>query len=334
MNASVENPQYSAYVISGNTKYDVTSVMESLEIEDREKQIAKSVSINLLNIKLGDEWLSSLLKVRDRVYIYANDGKRKEEVFRGYIWVRSYKSSLDSRTLTLRCYDNLIYFQESEDSEFFASGKSTRDVISTLCQKWGVSLEYSYESITHAKLALRGALSDIFTADILDLVKDRIGKKYVILSEKDVMKVKGIGDNTTIYTIKAAQNATGTSSECTMDGMTTKVVILGKADDDDREPVEATVNGDTDKYGTLQKIINRDENTTLADAKMEAQGILDENGKPKWEYTATCADIPWIRKGDKVYVSAGDLLNSYIVNGIERRIQNSKKEMTLTLTDI
>lgn len=331
MKASKENPIYTIYVVSGSTKYNITAAVESLDFSDQEKQMAKSLEVVLLNVKVGNTWLSGLINVRDRVYVYADDGERNEEVWRGFVWSRPYKSSLNDRTLQLRCYDNLIYFQESEDAAYFTSGKSTKEIINSLCNKWGVTLSYSYESITHTKLALRGNLADIFTADILDLVKDRTGKKYVILSEKDVMQIKRTGTNTTVYRIEGGKNAIETNSECTMEGMVTKVVILGKADSNDRQPVEATLTGSTSKYGTLQKVINRDTNTTLANAKKEGQSILDENGKPKWEYEVICMDIPWIRKGDKVYVSAGDMVGNYIVKSIERSISNKSKEMTLTV---
>lgn len=332
MKASLENPIYTTYIVSGNTKYNITPAVINHDFSDQKKEMAQAVTISVMNIKVGNSWLSSLLKVRQRVYIYADDGSRNDEVFRGYIWTRSYKSSLTDREIALKCYDNLIYFQESEEAEYFSSGKSTKDVVSTLCGKWGVPLEYSYESITHAKLALRGNLADIFTADILDLVKDRTGKKYVILSTKDTMQVKPVGSNSTVYRFIAGKNAVKTSSECTMDGMITKVVILGKADENDREPVEATVAGNTSEYGTLQKVISRDENTSLADAKKEAQSILKEDGSPKWEYELTAPDIPWIRKGDKVYVNAGDIYDSYlIVTSVDRTINNKAKEMTLTM---
>ena len=329
--ASISKPEYSVYIVSGSTKYHITPAIDSISISDQKKQMAKSVTIQLANIKVGNSKLSALLSARDRVYIHANDGSKSGEVFRGFLWDGDSKNALTDNHLQLKCYDNLIYFQESEESVYFSSGKSTKDVCSSLCDNWGVKLKYTYKSITHSKLALRGYLSDIFTADILDLVKDRTGKKYVIISEKDVMQIKGVGENSTIYHFKAKQNATQTASRFTMDGMVTKVVILGKADDNDREPVEATVSGDTAKYGTLQKTINRDENTSLADSKKEAQSIIDENGKPKWEYELKAVDVPWIRKGDKIYADAGDLSGYYIVVGIDRTISRYKREMILDL---
>lgn len=331
MAATQTSPIYTVYIIVGDTKYNVTPAVVALDRSEEEKQIAQSVKLQLMDVQVSGSKLSSLIKTRSRVYIYADDGTKKEEVFRGYIWARTYNNSLTDMELLYKCYDNLIYFQESDDSAYYSSGKKTKDVMTALCKKWGIKLEYSYESITHAKLVLRGKLSDIFTADILDLVKDRSGKKYVIRSEKDVMQVKTRGDNTTIYHFLEKQNTTQTSSSETMDGMITKVVIVGKANSNGREPVEATIKGKTDQYGTLQKIIDRDSNTSLADAKKEAQSIIDENGKPHTEFEVKAVDVPWIRRGDKIYVQAGDMKGYYIVTGISRTIGNKANEMSMTV---
>lgn len=331
MAVTAAKPEYTVSVIAGGKKYNITPAIESINIADPKNQIAKYVTIQLMNTKVGDTWLTGLLSVANRVFLHANDGNKKDETFRGFLWENAYKSSMTDRTFQLKSYDNLIYFQKSDHSAYFSSGKSTKDVCTSLCNDWGVKLEYTYESITHAKLPLRGNLSDILTADVLDLVKDRTGKKYVILSEKDVVQIKPTGTNTTIYHFVAGQNAIQTSSVQTMEGMKTKVIILGKEDKDERVPVEATVSGNTDQYGTIQETISRAENTSLADAKKEAQSILDEKGKPKEEFELRATDIPWIRKGDKVYVDAGDLSGYYIVTGIDRTITAKKREMILDI---
>lgn len=334
MTASVKNPIYTAYIVAGSTKYNISPVVTKYDFSDQKKQMAQALTIELVNVKVGGTRLSKLLDVRDRVYVYANDGERSEEVYRGYIWTLNDKDQLSGNELTLKCYDNLIYFQESDDSEYFSSGKSTKAVCTALCDKWGVKLNYTYSSITHSKMALRGKLSDLFISDILDPVKKQTGKKYVIRSEKDVMNILPVGSNTRIYTIKVKGNAEGLAEERTMDGVITKVVILGKADNDDRQKVEATVTGKTSEYGTLQKIENLGSNTSLADAKKEAQTTIDENGEPKSEYAAKAPDIPWIRKGDKVKVEGIDWNKHFIVVDIDREISNDAKTMSLTLEDV
>lgn len=334
MKASIENPQYTVYAVSGSTKYNLTPALTGISRREAKSQMAQCVTLSLANIKVGDTWLSGIIKPRDRIYVYADDGTTKSEVFRGFAWRRPYFSSLRERDLQLICYDHLIYMQESETAEFFAAGRSTKDVVSKLCGNWGVKLEYTYSSITHSKLALRGTLSDIITSDILDIVKDRVGKGYCIISDKDVAKIRPVGSNSTIYKIEAGNNAVRTTTEWTMDGMVTKVVIYGKSDDKDRKPIEATVTGDTSKYGTLQKTIDRDENTTLAASKEEARNIIKKNGTPKWTYEIEAPDIPWIREGDKVYVNAGDIYKKYlIVEEVDRTATNLTKKMNLSLVD-
>ena len=334
MAATQQKPAYSVYIVSGATKYNVTPAVMSQDRSEPEGQIAQRVTLQLANVKVGDTWLSNLLKARNRVFIYANDGTKEDEVFRGYLWTRLRTDSLSENELRYACYDNLIYFQESEDSLYFSSGKSTKYIMSSICSKWGIKLQYSYESITHTKMPLRGALSDIFTADILDLVKKRTKKKYVIRSEKDTMVVQAVGSNSTIYHFIAGKNVTRTSSGWTMEGVITKVIVVGKTDKNDREPIEATVSGKTSEYGTLQKIQRRSEGTSLADAKIEAKNTIDENGEPKWEYEITGPDVPWIRKGDKIYVSAGEIVGYRIITEIDRTIDNKRREMTLTLEDV
>lgn len=326
-------PIYTVSIVSGDTKYDVTPAVLGIDRSGEQSKIAQSINLSLENVQVGDSWLSALILAGARVFLHADDGTTNGEVFRGFAWTRSCKFGLSDRELQFKCYDNLIYLQESEDSLYFSSGKSTKDVMSSVCDKWGIKLQYSYESITHGKLVLRGHLSDIFTADVLDLVKERTGKKYVVRSEKDVMHVKPVGSNTTIYHFIAGENVIQTASGWTMDGVITKVIIVGKADSNDREPIEATLSGDTAKYGTLQRIYDRDSNTSLADAKLEAKSIIDENGTPKWEYALQAPDIPWVLHGDQVYVDAGDIKGFKIVTAIDRSTDNQKSEMTLTMED-
>lgn len=334
MAESKQTPVYSVYVVSGSTKYNLTPALTAIDRSEPKGQIAQRVNLQLLNVQLNGTSLASILQPRCRVIVYADDGTKNDEVFRGYLWTRNYKSSHSERELKYNCYDNLIYLQNSEESLYFASGKTTKDIVSSICSAWGVNLSYSYESITHEKLPLRGNLYDILTEDILAPVRKRTKKKFVVLSDKDTMYVKPTGSNSTIYQFLAGKNIISTASGWTMDGMVTKVVIVGPAGEDGQEPIEETVTGDTSQYGTLQKIQDRDEDTSLSDAKLEAQYTIDEDGKPKWEYEIVAPDIPWIRRGDKVYVHAGDIVQKYlVVTAIDRMSDNKKCEMTLTLEE-
>ena len=179
MAASQDNPTYTVFLRTDKNEYNITPAVISIDMANQEKQVAQSVDITATNIRTSSgKTLCDLLDVRRRIFVYADDGVQKGEVFRGWTWTRYHQSTLDERALKVKCYDNLIYLQESEDSLYYSSGKDTKAVMSDICKKWGINLNYSYSTITHGKLVLRGALTDIIMTDLLDPVKKRTGNKY------------------------------------------------------------------------------------------------------------------------------------------------------------
>lgn len=328
-----QNPRYSCVIVSKTGKYDGSGILLQLELSWRKNQLAQSAKIKLMNIRQKEKYLNMLLTVRDRVFIYADDGEKQAEVFRGFIWTVSY-SSKKEKELTLTCYDNLIYLQESEDNRYFSSGRDSKTICQEICDSWGIALQYSYASITHEKLKLSGSLSDILLTQILEPIKKETGEKFVLRSQKDIVIIASVGQNDTVYLLKAKVNVLNESSEITMDGMITKIVILGKADDDGQSEVEAVVEGNTALYGTLQKIQNKDENTSLDSARKEAEEAIRDKGNPVRTFEVEAMDIPWIVLGDKVKCEAGDALGEFIVTGISHAISDTEKTMRLSLEKI
>ena len=334
MKTSKENPIYTVKITTKDTIYNITPVLTSISFSEQEKQIAECVNISLMDIAVKGKKLSDIFTPRNRVLVYANDGSRSEEVFRGYVWDVIPKDSLTESEITLKCYDNLIYWQESDDSDFFQAGKYTDEIVGAVCKTWGVTMDYQYERITHEKLVMRCKIADFIVEDVLATVQTRTGRKYTLRSEKDVVKIKLAGANETVYKITKANNAIELRRYITLNGVITRVVILGTASDDEKTPVEATISGDTDEYGTLQSIISKDEDTSLDDAKKEANEIIAEKGKPTWEYDVSATNIPWIRKGDRVELNMSSLKGLYLVKSISRDISNKGQTMTLTVVEL
>lgn len=327
--ASLDNPVYSAAVVTETGKRIVlTKIITALNRDESKGELAQKVSLTIANVKHEGSYLSALIKERNRIFIYANTGSKAEEVFRGFIWTKSEVSGLQ-KELKLVCYDNLIYFQSSEDSVYFSSGKTTKAICKELCENWGVKLNYEYKSITHPKMPLSGTLSDIFLTDLLDEVKKKTGDKYVMRSIKDVIHISPIASNKTIYSLAAKQNAIQCSSEVSMAGMVTRVIITGKEDEDERKPIETTKSRNTEKYGTLQKVMTSSDADSLAEAKEEAETLLKEKSVPERTYTVEAVDIPWVRKGDRVNLAAGGLKGSFTVASVSRT--GFAKTMALTL---
>ena len=107
------------------------------------------------------------------------------------------------------------------------------------------------------------------------------------------------------------------SRSVTMDGMVTNVLIAGKSDDNGKRKVEARKERNRKTYGTLTRVIYKDGDTKLSEAKEEAKHILDESALPRKEYDITALDIPWIRKGDRVRIELNKgKEHDYVVNEI------------------
>lgn len=330
---SIGNPKYTVLIKNDKTTYDITPVMVSLDLSEQEDQMAQKAVITIMNTLIGKTWSTSVLQAGQRVYIYADDGEIRDEVFNGVLWKKNYASSNSTREFKLTCYDFLIYFQESEVYYYYPAGKKTEDVLKHITESWGVKFKYDYESVEHEKLLLKGTLSNVFMADMLNKVRNKTGKKYVIRMEKDTLHVVEVGINKKVYQILSGKNAVETKTQQSMEGMTTRIVIFGKQGEGARAPVEATVEGNVEKYGTIQKVHGRNESASLEDAKKEAETLVNMGKWPFMDYEVTnCPDIPWLRKGDVVYINAGGIYQSHLmIKSISRSISNKGATMHLTL---
>lgn len=324
------NPIYSMEIITtNNKKYTVTNALTDLKLVENDGEIAQRVNFKLVNVNVSGKTLSSLINVRDRVYINASFMNKKDEVFRGYIW-NDIDDDSDQRELEFVAYDNLIYMQKSQDYVFYESGKNTKTIASELCKNWGVKLKYSYSSITHGKLSLRGNLADIFLSDLIDGVKKKTGKKGVMRSIKDVVYIKPVGDNTQIYNLKSGSGGTTTRTRKEIEmPEVTKIVILGSEKDNKRSEVKATLEKNTKTYGTLQRIETAASDTDLSKAKSEAKATLKEKAVEKKSYTYEGIDVPFIHKGDKVNIVTNNMNGSYIVKSISHNALEKKMSMEL-----
>lgn len=329
MAASMTHPQYYVNLKKSNGKvYKLTGVMSDLVVSHPKDEIAEKVTLSVSNVKVGDSWLHSLIALKDKVYVYANTGSGSKEVFRGFVWERETVYDASSNDIKLICYDRLIYLQNSKDNLFFKKGKRTKDVLTSMAKKWGFSISYKYSSISHGKLVYHNeTIADIMTS-VLNKTKSRTGKKYVIRMEKDVIVIEPEGTNKTIYKIESSKNALAVGYSQTMEGMITKVKIVKAETKGDKETGKyltvSNVRKNTKEYGTLQEILVKNKDDKLADVKKEAQKTVDKNAKPKATVEVSAVDIPWVRKGSKVYIASGNLKNYYIVRGVEHDTKDNK----------
>lgn len=332
MEPSIVNSVYYVSLLTkkGAIKYDITRLLLTLKISDSEGELATKASLSFPNAWVENSWLTGLFSVGDVIQIQADNGEGKKNVGTFTIWERSYDSGLN-KILNVTAYDSkLIYLQKSEDVRLYTKGKDTKAIVSDICSAWGVSLTYDYSSTTHMLKQWRGSKISEMILECLEDVRKKTGEKYVLYSDNGNLVISGRGKNTTVYEFAAKKNAMATSSSITLEGVVTKVAVYSHADEGERNKLEATVTGNT-SYGTLQRIIVRSDNTPLSDCKKEADQMIKDEGKPIESFVLTAKDIPWIKKGDKVSVTAGNLVGTYYVKSILHECMEGTMSMEVEL---
>ncbi len=298
------------------TQYNIKDYVQNLGWEENENEIAVRCSFIVKNDSTSKGYLSDIIKPGCLVGIFASDGTNDEEVARGYVetWNPVEKNSADSLKCT--CYDELYKLQKSQDNRYYPSGTGTKAALQGIFNDWEIPQgEYDGPNVSHGKTVCNNKyLSDIML-DLLDDAEKKGGGKCIIRALKGRVSVLKRGSNKDVYVFRADITQSFSQSVSTAD-LITRVKVVGKADDDGRRSVEATLNGSTE-YGIRQRIYTRGSDETLDAAKTAAQEILNGEGCVEWKMTVQSPDVPFIRKGDLVYIMSGSVSDYYYVLSIQ-----------------
>lgn len=326
--------RYRVVVMDENgNQYNIKDFVQNLGWEENENEISVRSSFTAKNDKTSKGYLSSIIKPGCLVGIFASDGgSLDEEVARGYVekWNPTEKNSGNSLKCT--CYDELYKLQKSQDNRYFPSGTGTKSALQGIFDDWEIPQgEYQGPNASHGKTVCNNKyLSDI----ALELLDDAVKKgeeKCIIRASKGYTSVIPRGSNKTVYVFRV-DNSQSFSQSISTENLITRVKVVGQADDDGKRSVDATLNGKT-KYGIRQRIYTRGKDETLSDAKSAAQEILDDEGKIEKEMTVQSPDVPFIRKGDLVYIMSSSISDYYYVKSIQHNADVFSMTMELELAE-
>ena len=329
MDVDIAQVQYFVELITETGDiYELDNAIQTLAWEEQEGQLAQKATITISSHSTENGALiRSLLKINRIIRIHANWGAGVQKLFEGTIWEWQYNRSA-KQDHSIIVYDPMIRLQQSKDILYFSAGMSTPAILESVCGAWGVPLDYQWDKhITHTKKIFNGkAVSDIIIS-LLEEVRQQTGERYVAYYKDGKLTVSGYGRNKEIYRLDS-RNTFSTSDKLSINNLVTRVKILGKADDEGRSDVEATADGNL-KFGILQEIVRRDADRDLGSARADAQTILKERGKPEEAIQVNAPDLPFMRKGDLVEVSAGNLIGMFYVIGVSH--DGKQKTMTIRL---
>lgn len=321
--------KYRLVVMTESKKqYNIKEFVEDLGWEENDGELATRISFTAKNEKTSAGLISSLAKPGCLVGVFATDGSIDEEVARGYVtdWKPLLSGSKDKVDIT--CYDELYNLEESQDLIYYSSGIGTKSAITQIFDNWQIPTEkYDGPDVTHGKLAYKTeSLADVLL-DILDDAKKKGGGDAFIRAAKGKVSVLQWGSNKTVYHFEV-DNTKQVSHKMSAAGMITRVKVIGQEDDDGRSSVEAVVNGQT-KFGIRQKIYVRGKDDSVSDAQSAAQDIINDKGQVDEEITVQSPDVPFVRKGDLVHITAGTLNDYYFVKGIRHNADSMSMTMDL-----
>lgn len=303
-------------VDSKKNEHNITAYIKNLGWQENKNEISARISFDVKNDKTSKGYLSSLIKPGCLIYLFAKHGAKKyEEIVRGYVETWENGNQNSSHDLKCMCYDDLYKLQKSQDNFYFRSGTGTKARITQVLKKVKIMLgSYFGPNKKHGKKKYQSkSLSDILL-DILDDAYKKGGKKCVIRQNKGKLTVIPRGSNDDIYVFEKDNTKVVTNSRSTAN-LVTKVKVIGTTKKE-KNAVIATVNGLT-KYGIRQKIYTRGSDESLKQAKKAAQEIINESGDIEKEITVQSPDVPYLHKGDMIYMDVGSVTGYYYVTGIQ-----------------
>lgn len=310
-------------------RHDIKNYIENLGWEENENEISMRLTFTAKNDKTSEGRLSSIIKPGCLVEVFATDNRVKnEEVARGYVESWNPFEQGSRKSLKAICYDELYKLQKSQDNRFYSSGTGTKTVVVGILKDWKIKQgDYKGPNVSHGKLVYNNRyLSDIIL-EVLEDARKGTKNKYLLRNVKGRVSVIKRGSNQTIY-VFGKDNTQQISHTISTENLITRVKVIGKANDNGKTSIEAIVNGLT-KYGVRQRIYTKGSEESLKDAKLAAQKILNSEGKIEKSVMVQSPDVPFIRKGDLVYVvsSLGD--DYYYVKSIQHNCDAASMTMKL-----
>lgn len=316
---------------SDGQQLDLRPFMRSLVWEENAKELAVRLEVELQNVQAsGGKWLHQLLPLGSQLFLYADWGAGRQEIFRGSVFVWDYRTDpLGCFTVTV--YDQLIYLK-SKDDRYYSAGQTARAIIQDIAKSWNIPLgTVQGPDIALSKQVFRGdALADMMFS-VLDQAKKRGAGKWVVRSKQGKIDIIRQGQNTPVYCFTHDSNVESIEDRQDIEDLVTRVKVLGGEENEGRAPVVAQLDGRTE-FGVLQEVVYRRQFDSLTAAKEAAQDILRERGQPRKKRRVLGPDLPFLRKGDKVKIVAGTLNGYYIVSSV---IHNATERiMSMEVEDV
>ena len=311
-------------------RYHLFEPQRELSWEEQPEELAVRLQFRVQNVDRQGKWLHQQLALCSQLYLFSDWGVGWTEIFRGKNWNTDMLSD-PLGNLNLTVYDQLRYLKQNNDDRYYGQGTTGATIIRDIATDWNIPVSrIDGPNVGLSKQVIRGKDLASIIINALKESKRKGGGKYIIRSRQDKVEVVKAGQNTPVYHLGSDDNVQQVRDQQDIEELVTRVRIVGTASEDELRPYISQIDGRTE-FGIMQEIV-QESDTEDSKADEEARQILDERGKPNKKRTVSAPDLPFLRRGDKVHITAGTLNGYYLVEGIHHNANN--RTMELEVEDI
>ncbi len=321
--------KYYAVAVGDNGKQtDITDYVNSLAWSESKGELSMKSQFTARNDKTESGYLSEIIKPGSLFLIIVTTGKETKEVARGRVEVWNPVTENETVELTCTCYDDLYPFQKSQDNYIVKNNTRAYKALSKFFQIWKIPRGfYDGPSIKLKKMVFQQKyLGDIIT-QILNQAYELGDEKYFMRAADGVIDILPYFDNIDIYFFNN-DNATKIDEKQSTENLVTRVKIMDKAN----KKMKANVDGLTE-FGIRQIISPMQEGQSLKTAKKLAERVIAERGVIERSIKLSSNDLPFLRKGDVVYVDIGTSVGYFDVTGVTHQADSYTMTMNLEYSD-
>ncbi|MBB6674507.1 XkdQ/YqbQ family protein [Cohnella nanjingensis] len=289
-----------SYEVVYANKYYLKHFVEEISLEDSLEEIAYRANIRLA--------VASDLPIitpgqEIRVSGIAYGGSQMSYLLNpGVVW-ECESSNNGTKHLSVTVYDRTIYLAKSEDELLLPTGQTASQRLRQYAQSWDIPIG----NVPDTKIVLARSVKrsqSIFSMMMEDLKEtaDKGGDLYRPRMTPNGLELAKLGNNAKVWELEYVQD---TTQKRTLEGAVTQVKVLGsQGGDTSLSPVLAVVKGETDKYGTLQKVLQDCKIETAQQAREAANRTLLGMQET---FSVNAPDINTLRAGDRVKLNGMEL---------------------------
>ena len=319
---------YGVVVTDDGQNIEVTDSLSELTWSESQGQLSMKASFTARNND-NDGFLSDKVEPGMIFVVLATLGGKTEEVFRGKIEVWNPVSDADDDVLKCTAYDDLFPLQKSSDCFTVKKNWRASKALKKFFKEWKLRIgRYEGPTIKLKKMIFQNrTVADIING-ILNKAYDMGDDKCFMRASDGVIDILPYYDNYDIYFFNE-DVASRIDERQSTENLVTRVKVM----DSKVKKVKKKIDGLTD-YGIRQKILVMQQDQKLKDAKTQAEQIIDEEGKIERKITVKSPDLPFIRKGDVVYIDIKTSVGYFDVVGVSHDADSYNMTMSLEYSNL